>query len=117
MIALGGNDGLRGQPVTALKANLQAIVDKVKAKNSAVRIVIAGMQVPPNLGPAYAKDFQSVYPEVARENHATLIPFLLEGVGGHRDLNQEDQIHPNPAGHRIIADLVWRTLEPVLRQR
>ena len=117
VIALGGNDGLRGQPVTALKANLQAIIDKTEAKNAAVKIVIAGMQIPPNLGPDYARDFEQIYAQVARENHATLIPFLLEGVGGRRELNQVDQIHPNPAGQRIIADLVWRTLEPILRQR
>jgi acyl-CoA thioesterase-1 len=117
VIALGGNDGLRGLPIKSLKANLQAIIDKVKTKNPAVKVVIAGMQIPPNLGADYTKDFQQVYPDVARENHATLIPFLLEGVGGHRELNQPDLIHPSAAGHQIIADLVWRTLEPILRQR
>ena len=74
------------------------------------------MQVPPNLGADYAKEFEQIYPAMARTNHATLIPFLLEGVGGHRDLNQSDLIHPSAAGHRIIADLVWRTLEPILRK-
>jgi acyl-CoA thioesterase I len=117
VVELGGNDGLRGLPVKALKANLQAIIDKVKAKNPAVKVVIAGMQIPPNLGAEYAADFERVYAELARENHAVLIPFLLEGVGGHRDLNQQDMIHPTAAGHRIVADLVWRTLEPVLRNR
>ncbi|HMG06253.1 MAG TPA: arylesterase, partial [Chthoniobacterales bacterium] len=112
MIELGGNDGLRGLPVKSLKANLQAIMDKVRAKNPAVKIVIAGMQIPPNLGAEYAASFERVYAELARENNATLIPFLLEGVGGHRDLNQQDMIHPTAAGHRIVADLVWRTLEP-----
>src|SRR6267143_793244 len=114
MIELGGNDGLRGLPVKSLKANLQAIIDKAKAKNPAVRMVIAGMQIPPNLGAEYAANFERVYAELARENNAVLIPFLLEGVGGHRDLNQPDMIHPTAAGHRIIADLVWRTLEPIL---
>jgi acyl-CoA thioesterase-1 len=114
VIALGGNDGLRGLPVKSLKANLQAIIDKTKAKNPTVKIVIAGMQIPPNLGADYTTDFQRVYPELARDNHAALIPFLLEGVGGHRDLNQADQIHPTAAGHKIIADMVWRTLEPIL---
>jgi acyl-CoA thioesterase I len=117
VIALGGNDGLRGLPVKELKANLQAIIDKAKAKNPAVKIVIAGMQIPPNLGPEYSASFQQVYAELARENHAVLIPFLLEGVGGRRELNQPDLIHPTAAGHRIIADLVWRTLGPILRQR
>ncbi len=74
------------------------------------------MQMPPNLGAAYAADFVKVYAELARENNAVLIPFLLEGVGGQRDLNQPDLIHPTAAGHRVIADLVWRTLEPVLRK-
>ena len=116
VIELGGNDGLRGLPVKSLKANLQTIIDKAKTKNAAVRIVIAGMQIPPNLGADYAAEFERVYSELARENDATLIPFLLEGVGGRRDLNQPDMIHPTAAGHRIIADLVWRTLEPILRK-
>jgi acyl-CoA thioesterase-1 len=115
VIALGGNDGLRGQPVKSLKANLQAIIDKAKAKNPAVKIVIAGMQIPPNLGADYAASFERVYAELARENNAALIPFLLEGVGGQRDLNQPDLIHPTAAGHRVMADLVWRTLELILR--
>ncbi|MFN2622709.1 MAG: arylesterase [Chthoniobacterales bacterium] len=116
VIELGANDGLRGLDLKSMKANLQAIIDKAKAKNPAVKIVLAGMQVPPNLGPEYAGGFQRVFVELARENNATLIPFLLEGVGGRRELNQADLIHPNPAGHRIIADLVWRTLEPILRK-
>jgi len=116
VIELGGNDGLRGLPVKSLKANLQSIIDKVKAKNPAVKIVIAGMQIPPNLGADYSANFAKLYAELARENNAVLIPFLLEGVGGHQDLNQRDMIHPTAAGHRIIADLVWRTLEPILRK-
>src|SRR5438067_7812208 len=116
VLELGANDGLRGLDLKSMKANLQAIIDKTKAKNPQVKIVLAGMQVPPNLGAEYVSGFQRVYNELARENNATLIPFLLEGVGGHRELNQQDLIHPSPAGHRIIADLVWRTLEPILRQ-
>lgn len=116
VIELGGNDGLRGLPVTSLKANLQAIIDKAKAKNPALKIVIAGMQIPPNLGADYAADFARVFAELARQNNAVLIPFLLQGVGGHRALNQPDLIHPNAAGHRIVADLVWQTLEPILRK-
>ena len=116
VIELGANDGLRGLDLKSMKANLQAIIDKAKAKNSSVKIVLAGMQVPPNLGPEYAAGFQRVYAELARDNNAILVPFLLEGVGGQRELNQADLIHPNPAGHRIIADLVWRTLEPILRK-
>ena len=116
VLELGANDGLRGLELKALKANLQAIIDKTKAKNPQVKIVLAGMQVPPNLGKDYADGFQRVFAELARENDAALIPFLLEGVGGHRDLNQPDLIHPSAAGHRVVADLVWRTLEPILRQ-
>jgi len=116
VLELGGNDGLRGLDLKSMKANLQTIIDKVKAKNPSAKIILAGMQVPPNLGEEYAAGFQRVFAELTHENNATLIPFLLEGVGGHRELNQPDQIHPSPAGHRIIADLVWRTLEPVLHQ-
>jgi acyl-CoA thioesterase-1 len=116
VLELGANDGLRGLELKSMKTNLQAIIDKTKAKNPGVKIVLAGMEVPPNLGAEYATGFQRVFAELARENNATLIPFLLEGVGGHRELNQQDLIHPSPAGHRIIADLVWRTLEPILRQ-
>jgi acyl-CoA thioesterase I len=116
VIELGGNDGLRGLPVRSLKENMQKIIDKAKAKNPTLKIVIAGMQIPPNLGADYAADFARIFAELARENNAVLIPFLLEGVGGHRDLNQQDMIHPTAAGHRIVADLVWRTLEPILRK-
>lgn len=116
VLELGANDGLRGLDLKSMKTNLQSIIDKTKAKNPEVKIVLAGMQVPPNLGAEYTAGFQRVFNELARENNATLIPFLLEGVGGHRELNQQDLIHPSPAGHRIIADLVWRTLEPILRQ-
>ena len=116
VIELGGNDGLRGLSVKSLKTNLQKLIDKAKAKNPTLKIVITGMQIPPNLGADYAADFTRVYAELARENNAVLIPFLLQGVGGHRDLNQPDMIHPTAAGHRIVADLVWRTLEPILRK-
>lgn len=114
-LELGGNDGLRGLEVKAMKANLQAIIDKTRAKNPQVKIIIAGMQMPPNMGADYADSFARAYRELAQENNATLIPFLLEGVGGNRDLNQRDMIHPSAEGHRIIGELVWRTLEPILR--
>ncbi|MBA2622248.1 MAG: arylesterase [Chthoniobacterales bacterium] len=117
VVELGANDGLRGLPVTATKANLEAIIEKAKAKNPAVKIVIAGMQMPPNLGADYANSFQRAFGEVAQANDAIIIPFLLEGVGGIRELNQPDLIHPTAAGHRLIADVVWKTLEPVLREK
>ena len=117
VLELGGNDGLRGQPVANTKANLQAMIDKAKAKQPTVQIVIAGMQMPPNVGAQYAAEFRQVFFEVAKENHAALIPFLLEGVGGQRELNQPDMIHPNSAGHRVVADVVWQTIEPLLKAK
>ena len=116
VLALGANDGLRGLPVRELKANLQAIIDKAKARNPAVKIVIAGMQIPPNIGADYAAGFRAAFADLAQKNDAALIPFLLDGVGGHLELNQADAIHPTPAGHKIIAETVWQTLEPLLRK-
>jgi acyl-CoA thioesterase-1 len=116
VLELGANDGLLGLPIAEMKSNLQAIIDKVKAKNPGVKIVVAGMQIPPNLGADYARDFAAAFPDLAQKNHATLIPFLLEGVGGHFDLNQRDQIHPTPAGHKIVAENVWRVLAPLLKK-
>ncbi|HEY3601050.1 MAG TPA: arylesterase [Chthoniobacterales bacterium] len=116
VLELGANDGLRGLPIAAMKQNLQAIIDKVKAKSPQVKIVIAGMQIPPNLGADYARDFRAAFVDLARTNDAALIPFLLEGVGGREDLNQSDQIHPTAAGDKIVAENVWRVLAPLLRK-
>ena len=93
-----------------------ARVDRVQAKNPAVKIVIAGMRMPPNLGGDYGSTFQEAFADLARKNDAALIPFLLDGVGGHIDLNQPDHIHPTAAGHRVVADNVWRVLEPLLKK-
>jgi acyl-CoA thioesterase-1 len=117
VLELGANDGLRGQDVDSLEANLQTIIDRTKAADPSVAIVIAGMEAPPNMGPEFTARFRAVFPRLARANHAVLIPFLLEGVGGVRALNQADGIHPTAEGHRIIAETVWRTLAPVLRRR
>ncbi|TNE67883.1 MAG: arylesterase [Bacteroidetes bacterium] len=114
VLELGGNDALRGLPVAESKKNLQAIIDRVKAKYPACKIVIAGMLAPPNLGPVYTRDFAAMYPDLARTNDAALIPFLLEHVGGEPELNLEDGIHPNEEGHRIVAETVWKVLKPVL---
>lgn len=114
VLALGANDGLRGLPVAQMKTNLQIIIDRVRAKNPAVKIVIAGMRIPPNLGSEYASSFAAVFADLAKQNQAALVPFLLEGVGGHIDLNQPDQIHPTAAGQKIVAENVWRVLEPLL---
>lgn len=114
VLELGANDGLRGLPVEQTEKNLQAIIDKVKAKNPGVRIVIAGMMIPPNMGPDYARSFQKVFPRLASRNDATLIPFLLEDVAGDKNLNQADGIHPNIEGHKIVAKNVLNVLEPML---
>ncbi len=114
ILELGGNDGLRGIAVAESTKNLQAIIDKVKAKYPAVKIVLAGMQVPPNMGTKYANDFKAMYPALATKNNIQLIPFLLEGVGGISSLNQPDGIHPTPEGHKIVAANVWKVLKGIL---
>lgn len=114
VLELGANDGLRGIPPPDTEANLQAIVDHVRAKYPSARIVLAGMQVPTNLGPVYTRAFRAIFPNLARRDHLALIPFLLEGVGGHPDLNQADGIHPTAAGHAIVAENVWKVLKPLL---
>ncbi len=114
VLELGGNDGLRGLPLTDTRRNLQAIIDTVRRRSPNARIVLAGMQIPPNLGASYAADFKALYQKIAAENKLVLIPFLLQGVGGDRRLNQPDGIHPTPAGHRILARNVWTVLQPLL---
>lgn len=114
VLELGANDGLRGLPLDQTKRNLQAIIDKVKAKNPDVKIVIAGMLVPPNLGPEYTSSFRKIFPELAKKNNATLIPFLLEEVAGYEKLNLSDGIHPNQEGHKIVAGNVYKILTPLL---
>ena len=114
VLELGGNDGLRGIPVTETRKNLQSIIDKVKAKNPAVKIIIAGMQIPPNMGKQYTGEFRSMYPELAKKNDIALIPFLLEGVGGEAKFNQDDGIHPTAEGQKILAQNVWEVLKGML---
>ena len=116
VLELGGNDGLRGINLQSTKQNLQAIIDKVEQVYPGAKIVLAGMQVPPNLGKEYTRQFKTMYPELARKNDITLIPFLLKGVGGKPSLNQADEIHPNEAGHVIIAQTVWDYIKPLLQQ-
>ena len=114
VLELGANDGLRGIPVAATTANLQAIIDSVKRKYPAVKIVVAGMQALPTMGSAYTTAFRSIFPQLAAKNKAALIPFLLQGVGGIPQLNQADGIHPTEQGHRIVANNVWQILRPLL---
>ena len=117
VLELGANDGLRGIALAETRRNLQGIIDRAKEKHPDVQIVIAGMQVPPNLGKTYTRSFRALFPELARQNEAELIPFLLEGVGGVPELNLADGIHPNIAGHRKVAENVWKVLRPLLVQK
>lgn len=110
VLELGANDGLRGIPLDQTKKNLQAIIDLVREKNSKTKIVIAGMQIPPNMGPEYTSEFRKIFPEMANENELALIPFLLDGVAGIPEMNLEDGMHPTPEGHRIVMENVWKIL-------
>ena len=114
ILELGANDALRGQDLAAAKRNLQEIIDRTRAAHPTVRIVIAGMQAPTNLGSRYTAEFRELFVDLARRNDAALIPFLLEGVGGVAELNQGDGIHPTAEGAQVIAETVWRVLKPVL---
>lgn len=114
VLELGGNDGLRGIPVGTTRTNLQSIIDRTKQKYPQAQIVIAGMQMPPNMGAEYTAAFEKIFPEVAKANKAALIPFLLEGVGGKPDLNLPDLIHPTAEGQKLVANNVWAVLKPVL---
>lgn len=114
VLELGANDGLRGIPLTETRANLQAIIDMVRAKNPQTKIVLAGMQIPPNLGKDYTADFKNMYPELATANDVALIPFLLEGVAGVPELNLEDGIHPTAEGQKIVAKTVWNVLQSLV---
>lgn len=114
VLELGGNDALRGLPVEQSKVNLQAILDRVKQRYPTCKLIIAGMLAPPNLGDRYTNDFRKMYPDLARQNEAALIPFLLEQVAGEASLNLEDGIHPNVAGQKIVAENVWKVLSTLL---
>ncbi len=114
VLELGGNDGLRGLSPDSMKTNLQAVIDSTRTHYPEARLLLAGMQAPPNLGSAYASAFSSVFVELASENEGALIPFLLDGVAGVTELNQADGIHPTPEGHLMVAETVWRHLRPIL---
>ncbi len=114
VLELGANDGLRGLPLDQTQKNLQAIIDKVKTKYPKTKIVIAGMLVPPNMGPDYTASFRKIFPDLAKKNNAALIPFLLQNVAGDEKLNLADGIHPNVDGHKIVAENVLKVIEPLL---
>ncbi len=114
VLELGANDGLRGIPLSETSKNLQSIIDEVKKKYSAAKIVLAGMEIPPNMGKKYTDEFRELYRQLAEKNQTLLIPFLLKNVGGEPELNQPDGIHPNVQGHKIVAENVWAVLKDIL---
>jgi acyl-CoA thioesterase-1 len=114
VLELGANDGLRGTAPEVTAANLQGIIDRIRARLPQARIVLAGMRMPPSMGQDYAEAFHAVYPALAKKNHLVLIPFLLDRVAAVPDLNQGDGIHPTAAGAVIVADGVWKVIRPLL---
>jgi len=114
ILELGGNDGLRGIDPDASFKNLQSIIDKVKAKYPAAKIVLAGMEAPPHMGDDFTSEFRAMFPKLAKANNTALIPFLLDKVGGIPELNQPDGIHPTAKGHQIVAETIWKELKEVL---
>jgi acyl-CoA thioesterase-1 len=112
IVALGGNDGLRGLPVQQLKANLSQIIERARARR--ITVILAGMEAPPNHGWEYVVDFHQVFADLVQKYRVAFVPFLLKDVAGKDDLNQRDGIHPTAQGARIVADTVWAALKPVL---
>ena len=117
VVETGANDGLRGAPVATVRANIQQIVDRIKSARPDAAILLVQMEALPNFGERYTSEFRAMFPEVARRSGVTLLPFLLDGVAGHRELNQADGIHPNMDGERIVAENIWRALRPILERR
>jgi acyl-CoA thioesterase-1 len=117
IVALGGNDGLRGIQPAETAANLRTIAKRAREKAPGLRVIICGMEMPGNFGADYTAAFRAVFPAVAKETSAELVPFLLRGVGGVAELNQPDQIHPTAKGQTLVAENVWRVLEPILKSR
>lgn len=116
VLELGANDGLRGIPIEETIKNLQEIIDRVWEKDPSIRIILAGMMIPPNMGYEYTSEFQNIFPTLAESNKILLIPFLLEGVAGDKDLNQDDGIHPTVEGQRIVAENVWQILKELVEE-
>ncbi len=116
VVETGANDGLRGQPVAGTKAAIGQILERIRQDRPAAKVVLVQMEAPTNLGSSYTTAFRAMFPALAREHGATLLPFLLDSVAGRPQLNQPDGIHPNYAGERIVTANVWRGLEPVLRE-
>ncbi len=114
VLELGANDGLRGIPLKETRKNLQEIIDAVRSHNPKVKIVLTGMQIPPNMGQDYTAEFKLIFPQLAEKNDIKLVPFLLQDVAGNPDLNQADGIHPTVEGQKILAENVWSVLKTVL---
>jgi len=114
VLELGANDGLRGIPISETITNLQAILDSVKGKYPSAQLVLAGMQIPPSMGSKYTSAFREAFRQLADKNKVHLIPFILEGVGGVPELNQQDGIHPTAKGHKIVEENVWKVLKDLL---
>ena len=112
IVALGGNDGLRGLPPEELSGNLSHIIERAQAKK--IQVILAGMEAPPNFGQSYIVSFHQIYPDLANKYRVPLVPFLLQGVAGIDTLNQQDGIHPTAEGARIVADNIWPVLRPML---
>ena len=117
VLELGANDGLRGIPLEETQKNLQDIIDIVRAKDPNTLIVLAGMQIPPNMGSEYTEAFKNIFPDLAEKNNLLLIPFLLDDVAGIPDLNQADGIHPTEEGHRIIAKTIWPIIDKAIMEK
>jgi acyl-CoA thioesterase-1 len=115
IVALGGNDGLRGLPIAQMRANLEKTVQAAKAARA--RVLLVGMRMPPNYGPKYTREFEAAFAAVAKQESVALVPFLLEGFGDRRDLFLQDNIHPTATAQPIILENVWRALEPLLRKK
>jgi acyl-CoA thioesterase-1 len=111
VVALGGNDGLRGIQPEQTRENLAGIIDKARTKNPRIQVVVAGMQMPDNMGAEFTTKFKELYPAIAKEKKVALVPFLLEGVGGSEELNQDDRIHPTAEGQVKVAETVWKVLK------
>lgn len=114
VVETGANDGLRGLPVTATSATIGSVLDRIRRDRPSATVLLVQMEAPPNMGAEYTRAFHAMFPTLAKEHGATLMPFLLANVAGQPNLNQNDGIHPNNAGERIVADNVWRALAPLL---
>lgn len=114
LLELGGNDGLRGISLTETRSNLQAIIDMMQKESPDTKIILAGMELPPNMGQDYTSEFRGLFADIAKQNNLAFIPFILKDVGGITELNQNDGIHPTVEGHKIVAQTVWEVLKPML---